>query len=111
MYWSPSSTEQNNFKVFNHLQKIPEYDNAHTVMVGGFNYPEIDWTAWSTIKSEEHHSQKLIDACRAAYLHHHKIQSTRHRHGQNERQAWMKYKQTKSEADYLTATQLKDDYD
>ncbi|KAK2170409.1 hypothetical protein LSH36_3g26070 [Paralvinella palmiformis] len=81
VYRSPSSTEQNNIKLFNLLQQIPEYDSTHTVIAGDFNCPEIEWTTWSTTKSEEHHSQKFIDACRDAYLHQH---TTRHRHSQNE---------------------------
>jgi len=76
VYRSSSITEQNNFKAFNHLKKIPEYDYTHTVIAGDFNYPEIDWTTWSTNKSEEHHSQKFTDACRDAYLHHHTTQPT-----------------------------------
>ena len=84
VYRSPSSTEQNNIKLFNLLQQIPEYDSTHTVITWDFNYPEIEWTTWSTTKSEEHHSQKFSDACRFTYLHQHTTQPTRHRHGQNE---------------------------
>ncbi|KAK2145209.1 hypothetical protein LSH36_694g00026 [Paralvinella palmiformis] len=68
VYRSPSSTWQNNIKLFNLLQQIPE----------------IEWTTWSTTKSEEHHRQKFIDACRNTYLHQHTTQPTCHRHGQNE---------------------------
>ncbi|KAK2147853.1 hypothetical protein LSH36_534g01000 [Paralvinella palmiformis] len=84
VYRSPSSTGQNNIKLFNLLQQIPEYDSTHTAIAGDFNYPEIEWTAWSTTKPEENHSQKVIDACRDTYLHQHTIQPTRHRHCQNE---------------------------
>ena len=81
VYRSPSSTEQNNTKLFHLLQQIPESDYTHTVIAGDFNYPEIDWNTWTTAKSEEHHSHKFIDACRDAYLHQHTTQPTRHRHG------------------------------
>ena len=63
VYRSPSSTGQNNIKLFNLLQQIPE----------------IEWTTWGMTKSEEHHSQKFIDACRDTYLHQHTTQPTCHR--------------------------------
>ncbi|KAK2145843.1 hypothetical protein LSH36_652g01038 [Paralvinella palmiformis] len=69
VYRSPSSIEQNNIQLFNLLQQISEYDSTHTVIGGDSNYPEIEWTTWSTTKSEEQHSQKFIDSCRDTYLH------------------------------------------
>ena len=52
LYWSPSSTEQNNIKLFNLLQQIPEYYSTHSHS----SYPEIEGTTWSTTKSKEHQS-------------------------------------------------------
>ena len=54
----------------------------HTVIVGDFNFPEINWESWTVNSSETHPAFKLIECLRDNFLFQHVQSNTRHRFGQ-----------------------------
>ena len=66
------------------LSEVAEMDCSHIILAGDFNYPDIDWSTWTTSKSQNHESQKCIDACSDTFLHQHVLEPTRYRHGQHQ---------------------------
>ena len=53
------------------------------MIVGYFNYPNIDWSITTTTKGSQHTNQKFIDTVRDVFLHRHVTEPTRYRYGQN----------------------------
>ena len=51
----------------------------HTVIVGDFNFPEINWESWSVSSSETHPAFKFIECLRDNFLFQHVHSTIRHR--------------------------------
>ena len=51
----------------------------HTVIVGDFNFPEINWESWSVSSSKTHPTFKFIECLRDNFLFQHGHANTRHR--------------------------------
>ena len=69
------------------MHKNPDQDTDVYVAVfiqSKVYYPDIDWSTWTTSKSQNHESQKFIDACSDTFLHQHVLEPTRYRHGQHQ---------------------------
>ena len=60
------------------VSKLKNY--THLLIMGDFNYPDIDWENWS---SNDITSQKFIQTVQDAYLFQHITKPTRHREGQS----------------------------
>jgi len=65
------------------LHRIASLKATHLMIVGDFNYPNIDWSTTTTTKDNQHTSQKCISTVRDVFLHQHVTEPTRYRHGQN----------------------------
>ena len=54
IYRSPSSNEINTTYLFNLLREVSKMKYSHKLMMGDFNFPEINWSDSSTSVSETH---------------------------------------------------------
>jgi len=80
IYRSPNSSRPNNGALRELLKEAAERDITHTLIVGDFNYPRIDWLRWTTpgedVTTDEY---RFIEAIRDTYLHQHVSEPTRGR--------------------------------
>ena len=62
------------------IRKISRKNYTHYLIMGDFNYPDIDWENWMTASQNlENNENKFIEALRDAFLHQHIIEPTRGR--------------------------------
>ena len=54
-----------------------------TVILGDFNFPEIDWNTWAVSKNENHPAFHFIECIRDNFLYQHSDSFTRFREGQD----------------------------
>ena len=81
--YKSSNCEVRNQEMLNKLiTQANERGYKHTVIVGDFNSPEINWESWSVSSSETHPSFKFIECLRDNFLFQHVHSNTRHRFGQ-----------------------------
>ena len=82
VYRSPNGTKENNIQLLTLINKACERKDSHLLIVGDFNYGEIDWEAWTSRASESHDSSKLVNCLQDNYLHQEVRCNTRYREGQ-----------------------------
>jgi hypothetical protein len=82
IYRSPSSPNMNNKKLLELLNQACNRNNAQLLVVGDFNFPEIDWETWTSSVADTHISAMFIDCLQDNYLFQHTNIDTRHRIGQ-----------------------------
>jgi hypothetical protein len=81
VYRSPNSTPDDNKKLNTMLEKVlSSAQHSHILLVGDFNFPEINWTTW-TAPSEniEDPNNAFIESIRDQYLFQHVDKPTRAR--------------------------------
>ena len=83
IYRSPWSSIENDMSMYDLLHRISSLKATHLMIVGDFNYPNIDWSTTTTTKGNQHTNQKCIDIVRDVFLHQHVTEPIRYRHGQN----------------------------
>ena len=52
---------------------------SHFLNLGDFNFPDINWTTYSSDKNINHISRRLTDGIKYLYLHQHVSRPTRYR--------------------------------
>ena len=82
VYRSPNSDEENNIALNNMISSINEENFSRTVVMGDFNYREIDWNHWISEAPDEHNSHGFIEAVRDSFLFQHVNFNTRFRDNQ-----------------------------
>lgn len=82
VYRSPNSSETNNVNLFKLLREVSENRYSHKLIMGDFNFPEIDWLDQSTSVSETHIASRFLENIRDCYLYQHVHENTRYRTGQ-----------------------------
>ena len=55
---------------------------SHKLIMGDFNFPEINWSDSSTSVSEAHISSRFLENVRDSYFYQHILENTRYRIGQ-----------------------------
>ena len=55
---------------------------SHKLIVGDFNYKQIDWDTWFTPKNENSNEQMFIDCIQDMYWYQHTLTPTRYREGE-----------------------------
>ena len=70
-------------KKYDLITNVSQMNYNKTVITGDFNHPDIDWSTWTTSKSENHVSFKFLEGVRDCYLYQHVLNSTRYRDEQN----------------------------
>lgn len=69
VYRSPNSTDGNASALNTLLRKICSQRYSHTVIVGDFNYPDINWENWTTASQNENNpAVKFIETLHDCYL-------------------------------------------
>jgi hypothetical protein len=69
IYRSNSGTRDNNDNLLRSISTAAEQNYRHTIIVGDFNYPKIDWDTWSTTGNESSDEHKFIECLRDNYLY------------------------------------------
>ena len=65
---TPSNESNQNNKDLNHLFRMLSSRNySHMCLVGDFNFPDINWTTWTTIHNEESKEVAFIDTARDCF--------------------------------------------
>ena len=78
----PNSSETNNVNLFKLLREVSENRYSHKLIMGDFNFPEIDWLDQSTSVSETHIASRFLENIRDCYLYQLVQENTRYRIGQ-----------------------------
>ena len=84
VYRSPNSSFDNSSKIINlipNLSKCIGY--SHCLLMGDFNFPNIRWTALTSLEVDQSLSAHFLNACEDGFLTQHVTKPTRHRIGQN----------------------------
>ena len=77
---TPSNTsDENNNNLNNLLKYLTQRTYSHICIVGDFNYKSINWSSYSTPKSEESKESKFLETIRDCFLHQHILEPTRAR--------------------------------
>ncbi|XP_069134268.1 uncharacterized protein [Argopecten irradians] len=83
IYRSPNSTAENFSYLTNLMREMSTRNAKHILITGDFNFPEINWTDWTTCTSENHISTRFLECVRDTFLYQHIHKPTRYREGQN----------------------------
>jgi hypothetical protein len=78
VYRSPNSSSDND-KVLNSLLPSMAFLRSHTLIVGDFNHPELDWTDGSSPRDENHPASLFLESVRDSFLVQHVTKPTHYR--------------------------------
>ena len=82
-YRSTSSTTNNNNELLNLLDKATHHAaRDHILIMGDFNYPELDYNSWTSPLNSENDSSRFFDKTHDLFLYQHASDFTRVRAGQ-----------------------------
>ena len=82
IYRSPNSSQKNNDHLLELIRAACNKRNSHLLIMGDFNYSEVDWVSYTSSANEHHGSSKLIDCLQDNFLHQTVRCYTRYREGQ-----------------------------
>jgi exonuclease III len=71
VYRSPNSSNENNIKLKESLLSALKSPETHIVVMGDFNFPEIDWESESSRTPDHRPSSEFVETIRETYLHQH----------------------------------------
>ena len=83
VYRSPNSPDENNQKLNDMISALNNEPHSRKVIMGDFNYREINWDHWLSNTSETHYSHEFIESVRDSFLHQFVDFHTRYRDKQN----------------------------
>ena len=66
IYRSPNSTRDNNKLLLDMLQKVNDGSYSHVIIMGDFNYPEINWSQECSNVGANHEATKFLEGVRDA---------------------------------------------
>ena len=82
IYRSPSSEDANSQQLCALLKEVMDAQASHLLIVGDFNFGDIDWETGRSSATETHMSHQFIEAVQDSFLHQHVQSPTRYRLGQ-----------------------------
>ncbi len=82
IYRSPTYNNVNTQTLCNLFQEVNDKNPSHILIVGDFNYPEIDWSDYHS-NATQHRLQIFLDKIQDLFLYQHVAEFTRYREGQN----------------------------
>ena len=82
VYKSPNCEVTNQEKLCRLITQAVERGCKHTLVVGDFNFPEINWASWTVNTNESHPAFRFVECLRDNYLCKHVKSNTRYRYGQ-----------------------------
>lgn len=83
VYKSPNSDAVNHVALNRMITQAVELDYKNTIIVGDFNFPEVNWDSWTVNRNENHVSFHFVECIRDNYLFQHVDFNTRYREGQD----------------------------
>ena len=83
IYKSPNCNSVNHELLNGLIKQAVELKYTSTVILGDFNFPEIDWSTWTVSKSETHPAFHFVECIRDNFLYQHTDSYTRFREGQD----------------------------
>ncbi len=83
IYRSPRTNNDNTQSLCNLLQEVDEINPSHLLIVGDFNFPEVDWSNYHSNAPQNHRSHIFINKILDMFLYQHITEYTRYREGQN----------------------------
>jgi hypothetical protein len=85
IYRSPSSKRENNMELCNLLNSALSINSSHLLIMGDFNFKDIDWDNYYSNKTEENITCELqfVENLKDNFLYQHVREPTRFRDGQN----------------------------
>ena len=84
VYRSPNSTNENNALLLELLKAATNGKHSHVVIMGDFNYPEIDWVRECSTVGVNHQATKFMEGVRDTFMHQHFEHPTHRRGNQQE---------------------------
>ena len=81
IYKSPNSDVPNHLALNELITQAMELKYKHTIIMGDFNFPEINWDSWSVNRSGTHPSFQFIECLRDNCFAQHVNSFTRYREG------------------------------
>lgn len=78
IYRSPNSSEVNNGKISNLLIEAKNLQPTHILIVGDFNYKEINWNTQNSTAGVNHPATKFLETIRDHFLYQHVLEPTRY---------------------------------
>ncbi|XP_072037662.1 uncharacterized protein [Amphiura filiformis] len=82
IYRSPNSSMGNNQQLNQLINKACTRQNSHLLIVGDFNFPEVDWQSWTCNAGDSHPGWAFLDCLQDNFLYQMVEFCTRFRHGQ-----------------------------
>jgi len=79
VYRSPSSSDVQNEQLPNMLREVANGKSSHVMIMGDFNYPEIDWGLQMSSAPSKHSSHVFLTGCMDSFLFQHVQQPTHYR--------------------------------
>ena len=79
IYRSPNSDVENNAKINELLKSVAEMGRSHVLIVGDFNYKDIDWSSYTNNSDCVDKEFNFIETIRDCYLYQHVTTPTRGR--------------------------------
>ncbi len=83
MYTNDSVSDENNLQLLTMMKEVSHMKYSHSLIMGDFNYRDINWTDWSTPHNEDHLEFTFLESIRDTFIHQHVTELTRGRIGQN----------------------------
>ncbi len=83
IYRSPSTNNDNTQRLCNLRQEIDEINPSHLLIVGDFNFPEVNWSNYHLKAPQNHSSHIFMNKILDMLLYQHITECTRYREGQN----------------------------
>ena len=79
IYRSPNCSLENTNELLSLFPSISKMGFSHILVVGDFNFKEINWKTNMSTVSENHISTKFFECCRDSYFYQHVLEPTRER--------------------------------
>ena len=82
VYRSPNNDRENVNKLLDLMTYICSMRVSHILIVGDFNFRNIDWSISTTSNGENHIEYLFLEGVKDLFLHQHVVKPTRYRHSQ-----------------------------
>lgn len=79
VYRSPNSTDLQDEQLRGMIKEAVQKGHSHIMIMGDFNYPEIDWKSETSSATNGHSSHDFLAGCKDSFLFQHVQQPTRYR--------------------------------
>ena len=79
IYKSPNCSNENCLELFQLFGKVKDMRYSHKLIMGDFNFRDINWSDMSTSSNEQQNSTLFIESIRDSFMFQHVLEPTRYR--------------------------------